>query len=199
MKKATFIHAVILGAFCLGFGIVLAGTDLATNAEIKDRATEDRQASLSQVVPAALHDNSLVANTLAMKNDEGKEITVYRGTKDGKVTAVAYEIYGSGYAGEMRMMLGVDAEGKILGVRVTFHKETPGLGDKIEEKKGDWITRFTGLSLGNPPEEKFKVKKDGGIFDQFSGATITPRGVVTAVRHGLHFFDAHKAQLLEMR
>ncbi len=94
-------------------------------------------------------------------------------------------------------MLGMDAQGKILGVRVLAHKETPGLGDKIDVKKTDWILRFTDLSLGNPPVEKWKVKKDGGQFDQFAGATITPRGVVRAIKEGLEFFDAHKAQMLE--
>jgi electron transport complex protein RnfG len=95
-------------------------------------------------------------------------------------------------------MLGVDAEGKVLGVRVLAHKETPGLGDKIEVKKGDWILRFAGLSLGNPLPEKWKVKKDGGQFDQFAGATITPRGVVKAVREGLDFFAANQAKLTEV-
>jgi electron transport complex protein RnfG len=137
-----------------------------------------------------------VSNTVSMKNDQGHDITVYRATKDGKIVGVAYEIYGTGYAGEIKLMMGVAADGKVLGVRVLAHKETPGLGDKIDVKKTDWITRFTGLSLGNPPIEKWKVKKDGGQFDQFAGATITPRGVVKAIREGLQFFDAHKTEML---
>jgi Na+-translocating ferredoxin:NAD+ oxidoreductase subunit G len=84
-------------------------------------------------------------------------------------------------------------------VRVVAHKETPGLGDKIEAKKNDWILRFAGLSLGEPPAEKWKVKKDGGQFDQFAGATITPRGVVKAVRGGLDFFAAHRGELTATR
>ncbi len=112
---------------------------------------EDRQASLSQVLPADIHDNNPVTDTVTMKNDEGKEITVYRARKGTEVTGMAYEIFGSGYAGEMKLMLGVDAAGKVLGVRVLAHKETPGLGDKIETKKGNWILQFAGLSLGNPP------------------------------------------------
>jgi len=96
-------------------------------------------------------------------------------------------------------MMAVDAAGRILGVRVLAHKETPGLGDKIEVKKGDWILRFSGLSLGQPPEARWKVKKDGGEFDQFAGATITPRGVVAAVRRGLEFFRANQAQLTEVK
>jgi electron transport complex protein RnfG len=196
-KPRAAIHAVILGVFCLGFGLVLAITDRMTVEDIAARAIEDRQNSLSQVIPDSVHDNNLVADTIQMTNAHGKEITVFRARKDGKVTGVAYEIFGTGYAGEMKLMMGIDADGRLLGVRVLAHKETPGLGDKIEVKKGDWILRFTGLSLGNPAPERWKVKKDGGEFDQFAGATITPRGVVGAIRGGLDFFAANKAKLLE--
>lgn len=195
--KPIVKHGLILFAFCLGFGLLLAFTDQATLADIADRAMEDKQNSLSQVLPDDIHDNNPVKDTLSIKNDEGKELTVYRARKNGVVTAVAYEIFGTGYAGEIRLMLGMAADGKILGVRVLAHKETPGLGDKIEVKKTDWILKFTGLSLGNPAVERWKVKKDGGDFDQFAGATITPRGVVGAIRRGQEFFAAHKQTLTE--
>jgi Na+-translocating ferredoxin:NAD+ oxidoreductase subunit G len=198
MNKDTWIHGVILGVFCLGFGLLLAVTEFFTRDAIAARAMEDRQNSLGQVIPVGIHDNNPVVDTITMQDAAGREITVYRALKGGRVTGVAYEIFGSGYAGQIKLMLGVDAEGRALGVRVLAHKETPGLGDKIEVKKGDWILQFSGLSLGNPPVEKWKVKKDGGRFDQFTGATITPRGVVAAIRNGLDFFAAHKAQLLEV-
>jgi electron transport complex protein RnfG len=197
IKPRTLMHGVILGSFCLGFGLILATTDRVTVDDIAARALEDRQNSLAQVIPASIHDNNPVTDTLAMKDAHDKEITVYRARKNGRVTGVAYEIYGTGYAGEIKLMLGIDADGKLLGVRVLAHKETPGLGDKIEEKKGDWILRFTGLSFTDPPPERWKVKKDGGQFDQFAGATITPRGVLGAIRGGLEFFDANKAKLTE--
>lgn len=197
-QHRTMIHGLILGVFCLGFGLLLAVTNSVTAKDISARAMEDRLNSLGQVIPDSIHDNNLVNDAITMKNERDKEITVYRATKDGKVTGLAYEIFGSGYAGEIKLMLGVDAKGKVLGVRVLAHKETPGLGDKIEVKKTDWITRFTDLSLGNPPLEKWKVKKDGGQFDQFAGATITPRGVVRAIKEGLQFFDAHKVQMMEL-
>jgi electron transport complex protein RnfG len=197
-QRHLLIHGVILGVFCLGFGVVLAVTDSLTADDIAARALEDRQNSLSQVIPNDVHDNLLTQDTLTLADARGKDITVYRATKDGKVTAVAYETSGTGYAGEIKLMLGVDVQGNVLGVRVLAHKETPGLGDKIEVKKGDWILRFTGLSLGNPSPEKWKVKKDGGPFDQFAGATITPRGVVRAIREGLEFFNTRKAQMTEV-
>lgn len=196
-KPRSSIHAVILGVFCLGFGLVLAVTDSITIDDITARAIEDRQNSLAQVIPDEIHDNNPVKDTIELANAEGKAITIYRARKDGKVTGVAYEIYGTGYAGEIKLMMGIAADGKLLGVRVLAHKETPGLGDKIEVKKGDWILRFTGLSLGNPPAERWKVKKDGGEFDQFAGATITPRGVVKAIHGGLEFFAANQTKLTE--
>ena len=197
MKHKSLIHGLILGAFCLGFGILLAITQNLTADDISTRAIEDRQASLSQVLPNGIHDNNPVLDTVNLKNEEGKDVTVFRARKGNEITGLAYEIYGSGYAGEIKLMLGVDPTGKVLGVRVLAHKETPGLGDKIDTKKTDWILKFTGLSLGNPLEEQWKVKKDGGQFDQFSGATITPRGVVLAIRKGLDFFTAHKGDMLK--
>jgi electron transport complex protein RnfG len=192
-----FRHGVILGLFCLGFGLLLAVTDAITLDDIAARAMEDKQNSLSQVLPDELHDNNPVTDTVNLVNDEGRELTVYRARKNGRVTGVAYEIFGSGYAGEMKLMMGIDADGKLLGVRVLAHKETPGLGDKIEVKKGPWIERFTGLSLGKPALERWKVKKDGGDFDQFAGATITPRAVLKAIRGGLEFFAENRARLTE--
>ncbi|MBU1689889.1 MAG: electron transport complex subunit RsxG [Gammaproteobacteria bacterium] len=191
-------HGVILGTFCLGFGIVLAISDSITVDDIAARALEDRLNSLSEVIPASIHDNNLVTDAITMKNERDKEITVYRATKGGKVTGIAYEIFGSGYAGQMKLMMGLDTQGKILGVRVLAHKETAGLGDKMEVKKSDWILRFTDLSLGNPPPDKWKVKKDGGQFDQFTGATITPRGIIDAIRSGLELFAANKEQMMDI-
>ena len=199
MKLGASRHAIVLGLFCLGFGIVLALTNQVTADDITQRAAEDRLNSLSKVLPGELYDASPLDDVLSLRDAEGRETAVYRARKDGRVTGVAYEIRGSGYAGEIRLMMGVDADGRILGVRVLAHKETPGLGDKIETKKGDWILRFTGLSLHEPAEAQWKVKKDGGQFDQFAGATITPRGVVAAIHRGLAFFQAHQAALTEVK
>ena len=195
--RPTWVHATILGTFCAGFGVMLAATDIATKEPIKDRALEDKMNSLAQVIPKTIHDNNPVIDKVVVPGPEGKPVEVYRAMKNGAVTGVAYEMDApGGYGGPVKLMLGIAPDGKLLGVRVIAHKETPGLGDKIDAAKTDWITRFTGLSLGNPPADKWKVKKDGGQFDQFSGATITPRGVVGAVKRGLEFFAAHKPQLI---
>lgn len=199
-NKPTYVHALILGFFSTLFGALLAVTDVFTDEPIKQRRIEDLQNSLVQVLPPAIYDNNPALDVFLVPEADGKERKIFRATKEGKVTGVAYEVVAQGgYAGPIRLILGVDPDGKILGVRATVHKETPGLGDKIEPKKTNWILQFAGLSLGEPPVEKWKVKKDGGQFDQFSGATITPRAVVGGIRQGLEFFAANKPKLLEVQ
>ncbi len=100
--------------------------------------------------------------------------------------------YPNGYNGDIRLLTGVDKDNNLLGVRVIAHKETPGLGDKIDIRKSNWIDQFTGLSLSNPPKSKWKVKRDGGAFDSFTGATITPRAIVSASYQVLEYFDQHE-------
>jgi len=196
-KEYVSTQAILLGVFSLVATALLVMGNLATRDAIAERLREDLRASLSQVIPDSAHDNDLLAHALAFKDDNSAQLMVYRGTRDGKLTALAWEITGKGYAGNIRLVLGVDTNGKILGVRVLQHAETPGLGDNIEASRSDWILGFNGLSLGNPPAEKWKVRKDGGQFDSFSGATITPRGVVTAIRQGLEFFRSHKTTLTQ--
>jgi electron transport complex protein RnfG len=196
-RQRVGYQAMLLGGFSTLATTLLVIGNLVTRDVIADRQAEDLLMSLSEVVPAEYYDNDLLANPLMIQGPEGKPITVYRGTRGMEVRALAWEIIGQGYSGEIRLLIGLDAKGSILGVRVLAHQETPGLGDKIEVEKDDWILGFNGLSLGNPPIEQWKVKKDGGRFDAFSGATITPRGVVKAIREeGLQFFQEHRTELL---
>ncbi|HYQ72421.1 MAG TPA: electron transport complex subunit RsxG [Gammaproteobacteria bacterium] len=189
-------QALLLGGFSTLATALLVAGNLATRDAIEARHRDDLQASLSQVIPASAHDNDLLENPLSLAGPEGKTLTVYRGTRRSQVSALAWEISGQGYAGEIRLLLGLDTDGRILGVRVLSHAETPGLGDRIEVEKDDWILEFDGLSLGNPPRSQWKVKKDGGRFDAFSGATITPRAVVQSITAGLAFFERHQGELL---
>lgn len=197
-REKISYQALLLGGFSLLATALLVVGDLVTNHSIQERTREDLLASLSQVIPTSQYDNDLLKDPLLIKPADGlPPVTVYRGTRGQAVSALAWEISGQGYSGEIRLLLAVDAEGKILGVRVLSHAETPGLGDKIELEKDNWILGFNGLSLGNPPQEKWKVKTDGGEFDSFSGATITPRGVVKAIAEGLSFFKDHRGELLQ--
>jgi electron transport complex protein RnfG len=189
-------QALLLGAFTLLASTLLAVADRVTRAPIALRQAEDLSASLSQVVPNGIHDNDLATGPLALSDAAGTPVRVYRALRQGRVTGVAYQVTGSGYAGEITLILALNAEGRVLGTRVLAHKETPGLGDKIEAAKDDWILAFNGRSLGDPPAARWGVKKDGGDFDQFSGATITPRAVVRALKGGLEFFAAHRERLL---
>ncbi len=102
-----------------------------------------------------------------------------------------------GYNGRIRLLVGIGFDGRVSGVRVTGHNETPGLGDAVEAEKSDWILGFKGRSLTDPPPERWAVRKDGGDFDQFTGATITPRAVVRAVRQALAYYDAHRDTLFD--
>jgi Na+-translocating ferredoxin:NAD+ oxidoreductase subunit G len=189
-------QAMLLGGFSTLATALLVAGNIATKDVIKERHREDLLDSLAQVVPAERYDNDLLAHPLSINDENGQPLTIYRGTVGADVNTLAWVISGQGYAGEIRLILGLDKEGKILGVRVLSHAETPGLGDKIEVAKGPWILGFNGLSLGDPPPDEWAVKKDGGRFDQFSGATITPRGVVKAIKQGLRFFRAHRTELL---
>ena len=161
-RKRVGYQAMLLGGFATFASVFLVSGNIATKDAIEERLKEDLLQSLSQVVPDDLYDNNLLDNILEVKDQKNHSITIYRGFKGTQVSALAWQISEQGFSGEIRMIIGVDTDGQILGVRVIAHSETPGLGDKIEEKKGNWILDFNGLSLGNPPVEKWKVKKDGG-------------------------------------
>lgn len=190
-------HGVLLALFALGAGVLLSlAADLTAEA-IAERRAEDLRASLANVVPAALYQNDLAGDVATVEDAQAGPITVHRARKDGAVVAAAYEMTGQGYGGDITVLIGVDRSGTLLGVRVLSHTETPGLGDWIEAARSDWILGFAGLSLGDPPVEQWAVKKDGGRFDQFSGATITPRAVVEAIREGLQAFERNRDAILD--
>ncbi len=158
------------------------------------------QASLNELIPAEAYDNDLLHDTKQVVAPEylgtDKPVTIYRARKDGKPVAVLFEtIAPDGYSGDIRLLVGIRADGRLLGVRVLEHRETPGLGDKIEKAKSNWIDSFTGKHLTPENAAQWAVKKDGGTFDQFTGATITPRAVVKAVKKALEFFNANRERL----
>lgn len=200
-RKRTAYQAMLLGGMATLASAVLVLGDLETRDTIAMRHAEDLKASLSQVVPADVHDNDLLSDVLTLTPAQtgSKGRTVYRAVQNNQISAVAYEVSSNGYAGPVTCIMGIAANGQILGVRVLSHAETPGLGDKIEIAKDDWITSFNGHSLANTIPMQWHVKKDGGDFDQFTGATITPRAVVKAVYEGLALFDANRSSLLEMK
>ena len=165
----------------------------ATQQPIAASLQKDLQSSLSQVLPAGSFDNDLARSTVEIPAPEGKR-KVYVAKKAGQITGLVYEVSGKGYSGQIRLVMGISPAGVVQGVRVLSHTETPGLGDKIEVQKTDWITRFSGKTLDNA---KWGVKKDGGEFDQFAGATITPRAVVKTIHAGLQWYAEQKPLILK--
>ncbi|MDD1636580.1 MAG: electron transport complex subunit RsxG [Methylococcaceae bacterium] len=191
----------ILAGFALLASVLLGVTNCSTEGTIQRRLDEDLKKSLEEVVPSVLHDNDMLQEKVNVPSAEynigANQTTVYIAKKSGKVTAVCFKfIAPDGYSGPINMIMGIDRDGNILGVRVLSHKETPGLGDKIEVAKSDWILSFVGHSLDNLTLAQWAVKKDGGVFDQFAGATITPRKSVQAIHRGLQLFKAHQTQLI---
>ncbi len=197
-RRNPVFHAILLAGFALISAVLLIMGNLVTADSIELRRIEDLQFSLAQVISTEMHDNDLWSDTRTLKSASGEETTYYVARKGSDLVGVAFEQSTLGYSGSIRLLIGVDRSGTILGVRVLGHTETPGLGDKIDVAKSDWILGFDKASLSSLPEEKWKVKKDGGVFDQFSGATITPRAVVSTVRKGLLLFEKQKDQLLAL-
>lgn len=189
---------VILSLFCLATALVLSVSDHLTQAPIAARMAEDMQASLNQVLPEASYDNDPTAEQIEVTDTTEGAINIFRATQGDRVTAAAFELTGYGYAGAIRVLVGLSPSGEILGVRVLSHSETPGLGDKIEAEKHDWIESFAGRSLANTAPAGWKVRRDGGEFDQFSGATITPRAVVATVHRALALAERHGASIFAM-
>lgn len=195
LRDKLLYQGLLLGAAAFLTSAALALASRATEADIRAAEAEDLKQSLVQVLPGT-YDNDLLSDTVTIGSKEG-EVLAYRARRAGTVEAVVYRVTGQGYGGAVICVMGISREGKILGVRVVKHTETPGLGDKIEPAKGNWILSFDGKWLGDPSADKWAVKKDGGVFDQFAGATITPRGVVKAVKGGLEFFEGNKDVLLD--
>ncbi|WP_296897351.1 electron transport complex subunit RsxG [Thiohalocapsa sp.] len=193
-KAPILIAAAILGSFAVGGVGLVAMTHELTAERIAENQRQAMLAKLKAIVPAERIANDPLADSIQVSAPDllGAEQTeVYRvRDTDEPVAVILQPVVPDGYAGPIRLLVSVLRDGSLGGVRVLEHHETPGLGDKIDEKKDDWIIeQFNGRSLGNPPLEDWQVKRDGGEFDQFTGATITPRSIVNAVKNTLLFVE----------
>ena len=198
--RQVAITAIILLLFALvGTALVVLTFDnTRERIAANERATLLRK--LHQLIPPGIHDNILLEDTLTVTDSAllgtTGPVTVYRARKDAQpVALVITPVAPDGYSGSIKLLVGINADGTLSGVRVVAHKETPGLGDAIDESRSDWIHLFDNRSLGDPPLERWGVKKDGGNFDQLTGATITPRAVVKAVRQALLYYRDHQEAL----
>ncbi|MDF4951896.1 electron transport complex subunit RsxG, partial [Vibrio parahaemolyticus] len=184
---------------CATTGLV-ALTQYLTKDQIKVQEQKQLLSVLNQVIPENMHDNALTqACTMVTSPDLGtlRAMPAYLATKNGEPTAIAIEsIAPDGYNGEIKVITGIDNQGNILGTRVLNHQETPGLGDKIDLRVTDWILSFTGKQVTESNWNSWKVRKDGGDFDQFTGATITPRAVVKVVRNTVNYVNQSREDIL---
>ena len=198
-QQRNAYHAMLLGGMAMITSALIVIGNKQTYADIELRRMEDMKRSLAQVIHPDMHTNDLLEDVMQLKSDAETK-NIYIAKSNDKVIAVAFETSAQGYAGPIKVIVGINRKGELLGVRVLSHTETPGLGDKIEPEKHPWIFRFSGLSLSNPSESQWKVKKDGGYFDQFTGATITPRAVIKAIKSSLVFFKKNNiVQLAESK
>lgn len=171
-----------------------------------DRINENKRLALLKafhvLIPPADHDNDIFTDIIQVKNKSlsgnQKPVKIYRARKEKEPIAVIINsVAPDGYNGNIELLVAIHYNGILAGVRVIHHKETPGLGDAIEESRSDWITKFKQRSLTNPDKKGWAVKRDGGEFDQFTGATITPRAIVKAVYNTLRYYKKHRDTLYE--
>ncbi len=199
IKHPVSVAGILLALFATAGTALVAVTNDLTADKIAANEREALLQSLVALVPANSIDNDIVTDTQIARQKDllgSEETLVYLGRKQGKpVAAVFSSVVPNGYSGPIKLLVAVRTDGTLGGVRVVSHKETPGLGDKVEENRSDWIYSFNGKSLANPEYTRWKVKKDGGDFDQFTGATITPRAIVNAVKNTLMYFDRHGESL----
>ena len=200
--------AAIMLAFTLVFTALMAGTYKLTEPMVAASAAAEKLRLIAEVLPPELHDNDLMKDALALAPQKAlamdDDSRLWRARKDGRPVAVVFEAAArDGYSGRIGLILAVGADSRLLALRVTGHKETPGLGDYIDPKKDrnkarPWITQFNGLGFAEVPREKWRVKKDGGRFDQMSGATISARAVTNAGRRALDWAVQHREKLFEL-
>jgi len=196
-------NSLLLALFALITALILASTDLITEDRIAESERLAAQKALFEIVPLARHNNDLLVDLqpipeqywLALGLDNGGDVHIAR-LDDQPVAAIVPSITTDGYSGDIAMIVGINFDGTVAGVRVVDHKETPGLGDKVELRKSDWILSFNGKSLNNTEISKWNVKKDRGDFDQFTGATITPKAVIHQIAKTLEYFEKDRERLL---
>ncbi|WP_455223537.1 electron transport complex subunit RsxG [Kaarinaea lacus] len=200
LTQHMLTSAILLAAFAItGTGLVAFAYE-KTKGRIAQAEREALLRNLHSVVKPEKHNNDLFNDMLTVTSPQylgsKQPLPVFRARDNGQPYAVIITaIAPDGYNGDIKLLIGIKYDGTITGVRVIDHRETPGLGDAIETRRSDWILSFDGLNINNPEQKKWKVKRDGGYFDQFTGATITPRAVVKAVAKALQYFELNRDDL----
>lgn len=194
--------ALSLGLIALVGTALLAWVHSLTGPRIAEQERLQLLDQLQQVIPEDAFDNAVHEDYVTVRDEAafpgGLSVRVFRARRDGRPVAVAMKLRANdGYNGRIDLLVGIYENGRVSGVRVLSHRETPGLGDGIDIERSDWIRAFDGRSLENPEPSGWAVKRDGGVFDQFTGATITPRAVVRAVRRALEYYAENREALFD--
>ena len=203
LRESITRNSMLLALFAVATALLLTGTFLMTRDRIAAEVRKAEEKALLEIVPKTRHDNSMLDETIPVGPEaEGlglrEQKRIYIARQQGRiVAAIVPATAPDGYTGDIDLIVGVNADGTIAGVRALAHKETPGLGDKVDIKKSDWMLGFEGRSLDNPGLPGWAVKKDKGVFDQFTGATITPRAVVAATLRALQYAEANSETLFK--
>ena len=190
-----FKPGVLLGLFALIFIFLLALTYQLTRERIAMQEQLRLEAQFRELLVPGSYNNNPATDSYPLP--DSKRIVYRARMNDMPVAALIKTVARDGYSGSINLLVGVKVNGELLGVRALEHRETPGLGDEINLSRSDWILGFDNLSLNNPPVEMWAVKKDGGVFDSFTGATITPRAVIGEVRKTLLYFRDHQQELFQ--
>ncbi|HIF5757423.1 TPA: electron transport complex subunit RsxG [Raoultella ornithinolytica] len=201
MLKSMRKHGITLALFAAGSTGLTAAINELTKSTIAEQAATQQKALFNQVFPADRYNNDLLQScylVTAPPLGKGQHKIWIAKNNDAPVGVVMEATAPDGYSGAIQLLVAADFKGTVLGTRVTEHHETPGLGDKIELRLSDWITHFAGKVIHGSGDSHFAVKKDGGDFDQFTGATITPRAVVNAVKRAGLYAQTLPAQIPEL-
>ncbi len=199
------LNALKLGLFALVTAALLGATYSGTREQIELAQLRMEQRALAEVVENIDHSELLLEDRVEipaegralLRSREGDQIQLVRNGQNQVVALIIPTTAPDGYTDAIRMIVGINLAGVLTGVRVVEHKETPGLGDKVDLAKSNWILSFQGKSLNNPAAAGWAVTKDGGQFDSFTGATITPRAVVRQVRNSLTFYRQYAQDILD--
>ena len=195
LRDQLAYQPLLLGGVAMAAAAALAAGHQLTREHIALAEAHDREQTLLQVLPHGFADNDLLNDVVNLPGSDGAPRAVHLARKGGALVGAIFAVAERGYSGEIALMMAVDTGGLVLGVRVIKHTETPGLGDKIEVARNPWIDGFAGKSLRDPVAARWAVKKDGGDFDSFAGATVTPRAVIKAVKGGLDWYAAQRDQI----
>jgi Na+-translocating ferredoxin:NAD+ oxidoreductase subunit G len=200
-QQPRLLHTLLMVVIvATGAALLVTASHELSHERIAENQRLRLQAHLNTVLPADLHDNLLTTARFqvidAQRLGTASPVDVYLAVLDGEPVAVLINSSApDGYNAPIRLLVGILADGTISGVRVTDHRETPGLGDPIEADKSDWILQFDGTRLDDPSREDWATARDGGAFDGLTGATITPRAVIRAVRNTLVYFEENRDSL----